>query len=634
MMSILTLLQILVPIGFVISICLFLLRLKQIYRDQMSQTMKILHLSYMPLYVLFNIIQVCNSFGFKTVNNNCRIWYILSMLFLWCARFIFTLEMFYRLFIIFIALQNNASPRPYIYGMTIIFVICLLCVCIFNNSIKGPEGICIPQYDNTLAPIIIIHCIISILSVGSVIFLVKQFHFYANSAVIYSNDDDAIYQMKKLLRKFVIFSVSLIISSIFILFCSIYADAMYGLFICYDGIFIVFMDILLYKQYDWLFIGLCKCFLPEPPPDKVKNLQQIADLYAIKYKNEFESVILKTLKDNNDTNIFISDDVINIIFSYVTPITDLETNFIYKPYWKPVTNLRNADSKTYFTASKYGGVPYLTLNEEWPRCNICHQRLYLFLQINVNTLPKEYIHQWWKHANILHQNQLLQYFHCITLQCFRERTDAVLLRFIRVEQGQTNAINDTDDHFQFCLDEYMTFKMSNIGNGALSPNAWMENIIDEWNKQEIDQGIFHQNQNDNEDEKYEIYNFDKYEYETPSLNEYNQFCLGIFDGLEIISKEIVKHNLGEIDMIENLLKKPSGIDKLCGYYVCLADSDNIPICNICNNYMRNMIYQVDGEFAGFIYKKSRIGAIFICDNHPFEPQLIMLQRSDRNNLPF
>ncbi len=597
----------------------------------MSRSMKTLHLSYMPLYAIFVLIQIINSFG--AINMNCGIWYSLSIIFLWCARFIFALEMFHRAYMIYFALALHANRRRHYYPVIIIFIICLVSVLLFNTGIESIKyGVCIPQYNNTLAPVTVIHIVIGIISVGSVAILVKQLNFYQNAHRNHGvvNDDES-YQMRKLIRKFIILMISIIISSLFILFCAIYADFAYGILIGYDGLVIMCLDILLYKKYDKTFTFFCQCFLPSKPPDKVKNLQEITSLFADKYENKFESVILETLKNNSIA--FISDDVISIIVSYIKPITALETSFIYRPYWTPTVTERMDGDIEYFKQSKYGGVPYLKYGEEWPRCLRCDHKLYLYLQLNMNTLPEEYTNKWLLNSDI-YRNYLLQYFQCIESNC-----DDSMVRFVQIEQGKTEDIED-DSHWKDCLRIYNDFKMQKNAINANAINVpavriWMECIINRWSKEQIDNGPFNIHNNDNDDEKDGIYNFDKYEYETPSLREYDIFYEGIFDGLQIISKEVEKKGW-DINTIHHLLKKPNQNDKLFGYFCCLAEESiigHIPICNICNTYMNNMIFQLDGSQSGYKYSDDRVGGIFICDNHPFQPQLVLLN-TNQQRLPF
>jgi hypothetical protein len=41
------------------------------------------------------------------------------------------------------------------------------------------------------------------------------------------------------------------------------------------------------------------------------------------------------------------------------------------------------------TASRYGGLPWLTAGEPWPLCRSCNRTMHLFIQLNLQTLPTE-----------------------------------------------------------------------------------------------------------------------------------------------------------------------------------------------------------------------------------------------------
>ncbi|MFN8674332.1 MAG: DUF1963 domain-containing protein [Candidatus Sericytochromatia bacterium] len=55
--------------------------------------------------------------------------------------------------------------------------------------------------------------------------------------------------------------------------------------------------------------------------------------------------------------------------------------------WTPITKSK----KGKITDSKFCGKPILLKDESWPKCTQCKESLQLFLQLNLEDLPKEYI---------------------------------------------------------------------------------------------------------------------------------------------------------------------------------------------------------------------------------------------------
>lgn len=56
-----------------------------------------------------------------------------------------------------------------------------------------------------------------------------------------------------------------------------------------------------------------------------------------------------------------------------------------KPAWRPV--IEEGDGGV--AASKFGGIPWLAADEEWPVCKACNHPLEVFLQLNLAELPSE-----------------------------------------------------------------------------------------------------------------------------------------------------------------------------------------------------------------------------------------------------
>ena len=56
-----------------------------------------------------------------------------------------------------------------------------------------------------------------------------------------------------------------------------------------------------------------------------------------------------------------------------------------RPTWLPLTG-QGEDRPT---ASRYGGIPWLSRGESWPPCGHCHRAMHLFLQINLEESPAD-----------------------------------------------------------------------------------------------------------------------------------------------------------------------------------------------------------------------------------------------------
>lgn len=71
--------------------------------------------------------------------------------------------------------------------------------------------------------------------------------------------------------------------------------------------------------------------------------------------------------------------------------------------WRPITEEGDDAS---INTSKFGGIPYLRSDEEWPVCANCSKPMQLFLQLNPKTLPAS--------KQMLWGSGLLQFFYCTT----------------------------------------------------------------------------------------------------------------------------------------------------------------------------------------------------------------------------
>jgi hypothetical protein len=78
---------------------------------------------------------------------------------------------------------------------------------------------------------------------------------------------------------------------------------------------------------------------------------------------------------------------------------------LQRPTWLPLT--KKGDDRT--TASKYGGIPWLSQGESWPACNHCHRAMHLFLQINLQELPVDLGNRFGE--------GMIQFFYCKRRDC-------------------------------------------------------------------------------------------------------------------------------------------------------------------------------------------------------------------------
>ena len=545
----------------------------------------------------------------------------------------------------------NGTNHKIRYALIIISLIfiTLLSTNIFLNDQLIESNICVPNYDsNTVTSIILLNAYLSIIGIGCVTVCIKKLSYFLVSIMQF--EAESVYKLKKLTRKFMVFLAMLIISSLTILFSSVFAGYLYGLLLSIDTVLIISMDILIYQKYDHIFSRIFKCILPPPPPDKVKNLQQIADLFENEYNQNYQLIINDALKNMRNGTYYIPEDIVTIIIDFIEPITDLEDCMIYKPYWTPVTSTHNVRSDSmenmkYWKSSKYGGIPYLRSNDEWPVCTQCGHKLYLFLQLNMSQLPEEYSNLWLSQTAI-YKPFLMQYFHCISPRCFNGNPGLESVYHTRFVLMDKEEIKE-DNEYRECLRGYTDIEMQyNINTrqqraiGDIIANLPLsEHVITRWVKEPAPQNNNNNVNNDEDDEKKnDVYDWNKYQYESPSIEEYKTFCLGLFDGLDVISHELEKRSWDE-NALYDLLKKPNKMDKLGGYFCGLAEKNttmlvnSIPCCQLCDNPMNNMLYQLNGEEIGFKYKNEIIGGIYVCDNHPFVPQLVLLSTTTQV-LPF
>src|SRR5579871_39424 len=81
---------------------------------------------------------------------------------------------------------------------------------------------------------------------------------------------------------------------------------------------------------------------------------------------------------------------------------------LWRPTWLPLTE----EGEDRETASKYGGLPWLSRGESWPSCGHCHRAMHLFFQINLRELPAD--------AGGLFGDGMLQFFYCKRRDCVED----------------------------------------------------------------------------------------------------------------------------------------------------------------------------------------------------------------------
>jgi hypothetical protein len=79
-----------------------------------------------------------------------------------------------------------------------------------------------------------------------------------------------------------------------------------------------------------------------------------------------------------------------------------------RPTWLPLTE-KGEDRAT---ASKYGGIPWLSQGESWPACGHCHRAMHLFIQINLRELPPD--------VGGRFGEGMIQFFYCKRRDCVED----------------------------------------------------------------------------------------------------------------------------------------------------------------------------------------------------------------------
>ena len=313
-----------------------------------------------------------------------------------------------------------------------IFLSLLITNIILNNT-TIELNICVPKYDtNTVLPIIFLNLVFSFLDIGWASICIKKLRYLVRSVLAFE-DDSSLWELKQAKSKFIVLDITMIITSFVIFLSSIFGGYVYGILLSVNALIIIIINVIMYRKYDRIFRFLFKCILPPVPPDRVKNLQQIVDLFQHEYTKNYQSFILKLL--NNNQSYHIPQDVVSIIMEFIQPITNLEESIMYKPYWTNVIQSSNVNTESmqnmqYWKCSKYGGVPYLRSCDKWPSCSKCGHKLYLYLQLNMDTLPDEYTNLWlYKNGQPpIYNNFMLQYFHCISSACLNGNIQIYLIQ--------------------------------------------------------------------------------------------------------------------------------------------------------------------------------------------------------------
>ena len=162
-----------------LTIFFVLIRTKQFYYDRnVHRYLKIPHMSAIVFYIIFNMIQILNYASIFV--NNCKLWYILSMIVFWFGRFLIGTEIMMKSVVIVRGTAHQLRWKRYVIPFTLLFIISLLLVLILNTS-KEYNSICIPIYKNTIFPMIIIHLYeFCLCSGGAMILLYSLYRAFVN----------------------------------------------------------------------------------------------------------------------------------------------------------------------------------------------------------------------------------------------------------------------------------------------------------------------------------------------------------------------------------------------------------------------------------------------------------------------
>ncbi|MBD2184184.1 DUF1963 domain-containing protein [Planktothrix sp. FACHB-1355] len=99
--------------------------------------------------------------------------------------------------------------------------------------------------------------------------------------------------------------------------------------------------------------------------------------------------------------------------------------------WKPIVREGDGD----LTASKFSGKPWLSAGETWPICPNCQKPMQLFLQLNLDQLPKSLKEKF--------GNGILQMFYCTSTEPYCEGDcdagESAKIKLLRIVQPEAKS---------------------------------------------------------------------------------------------------------------------------------------------------------------------------------------------------
>jgi uncharacterized protein YwqG len=247
------------------------------------------------------------------------------------------------------------------------------------------------------------------------------------------------------------------------------------------------------------------------------------------------------------------------------------------------------DEEGSITDSKYGGLPYLHNNEEWPICESCNEPLSLIVQINMEYIPKEI-------KNYIEiDSGLIQLFYCtnedIECGCCPQEPNEEKIQLVRfIESDKIN--KDTD----IKVPENMRF--------------FPEALIDGW------QDIGYEYPYEGTKQLGDL-SLLKLSDEKKYTNKIPEKLISFLEGRREENSDRLEVGLKPDDFgIYNdflLTNFTRDRDKIGGwpYWV---QSSYYPPCPECGNEMSYLI-QVDCSYLPFDFWGENIGHIYICKKH-------------------
>jgi len=146
--------------------------------------------------------------------------------------------------------------------------------------------------------------------------------------------------------------------------------------------------------------------------------------------------------DKPKTKIENNSDSIDIEKQYEETIKTL--NKFKKKAFLPVTK---ENKNTFSNKSKIGGFPYLRDVNDWPKCPNCKKNMQLFLQLNLQELPKH------------KEEGLIQLFYCTTSEPLCESDLEAFFPFSKSVECRKIEINENSASIEPLIDELFKEKL-------------------------------------------------------------------------------------------------------------------------------------------------------------------------------